>query len=57
MRITIEDLEALKELSDEMEENHLETEKAMQEDLGTIISNKITSLSVDVVVQITRTRK
>ena len=34
MRITIEDLEALKELNDEMEENHLETEKAMQEDLG-----------------------
>lgn len=34
MRITIEDLEALKELSDEMEENHMETEKAMQEDLS-----------------------
>ena len=34
MRITIEDLEALKELSDEMEENHLETEKALQEDIG-----------------------
>lgn len=34
MRITIEDLEALKELSDEMEENHLETEKALQEDLS-----------------------
>lgn len=34
MRITIEDLEALKELSDELEENHMETEKALQEDLG-----------------------
>jgi dynactin 1 len=34
MRITIEDLEALKELSDELEENHIETEKSMQEDLG-----------------------
>jgi len=34
MRITIEDLEALKELNDELEENHMETEKAMQEDLG-----------------------
>lgn len=34
MRITIEDLEALKELNDELEENHIETEKAMQEDLG-----------------------
>ena len=33
MRITIEDLEALKELSDELEENHVETEKALQEDL------------------------
>ncbi|KAI0684674.1 dynactin [Cytidiella melzeri] len=33
MRITIEDLESLKELSDEMEENHLDTEKALQEDL------------------------
>ena len=35
MRITIEDLEALKELNDEMEENHLETEKALQEELST----------------------
>lgn len=34
MRITIEDLEALKELNDELEENHMETEKAMQDDLG-----------------------
>lgn len=34
MRITIEDLEALKELNDELEENHVETEKAMQEDLS-----------------------
>ncbi|OBZ68564.1 Dynactin, isoform [Grifola frondosa] len=33
MRITIEDLEALKELNDELEENHIETEKAIQEDL------------------------
>ncbi|EIN14288.1 dynactin [Punctularia strigosozonata HHB-11173 SS5] len=33
MRITIEDLEALKELNDELEENHMETEKAMQEDI------------------------
>ncbi|KAI0931161.1 hypothetical protein AcW2_000104 [Taiwanofungus camphoratus] len=33
MRITIEDLEALKELNDELEENHIETEKVMQEDL------------------------
>lgn len=34
MRITIEDLEALKELSDELEENHTETEKQLHEDLG-----------------------
>ncbi|KAF8971830.1 dynactin [Flammula alnicola] len=33
MRITIEDLEALKELSDELEENHMETEKQLHEDL------------------------
>ncbi|PCH34381.1 dynactin [Wolfiporia cocos MD-104 SS10] len=33
MRITIEDLEALRELNDELEENHVETEKAMQEDI------------------------
>lgn len=34
MRITIEDLEALKELSDELEENHVETEKQLYEDIG-----------------------
>ncbi|THH30239.1 hypothetical protein EUX98_g3963 [Antrodiella citrinella] len=34
MRITIEDLEALKELNDELEENHLETEKMMQDDIN-----------------------
>ncbi|KAH0591318.1 hypothetical protein H2248_001401 [Termitomyces sp. 'cryptogamus'] len=34
MRITIEDLEALKELSDELEENHIETEKQLNEDLN-----------------------
>ena len=37
MRITIEDLEALKELSDELEESHNETEKQMQEHLGELI--------------------
>ena len=35
MRITIEDLEALKELNDELEENHIETEKQLNEDLST----------------------
>lgn len=34
MRITIEDLEALKELNDELEENHVETEQAMQEEIS-----------------------
>ena len=34
MRITIEDLEALKELNDELEENHVETEKQLQDEIG-----------------------
>ena len=34
MRITIEDLEALKELNDELEENHVETERALNEEIG-----------------------
>lgn len=33
MRVVIEDLEALKDLNDELEENHIETEKALQEDI------------------------
>jgi hypothetical protein len=43
MRVTIEDLEALKELNDELEENHLETEKAMQEEIGISHSVQVTS--------------
>lgn len=34
MRLTIEELEMLKELADELEEQHVETEKALQEDIG-----------------------
>ena len=34
MRAEIDDLEALKELSDELEESHVETEKALQEEIG-----------------------
>ncbi len=34
MRITIEDLEALRELNDELEETHLETEKGLTEEIG-----------------------
>jgi len=31
----VEDLEALLELSNELEENHVETEKQLQEEIGT----------------------
>lgn len=34
MHAAMEDLEALKELADELEDNHVETEKQMQEELG-----------------------
>lgn len=44
MRITIEDLEALKELNDELEENHMETEKALHQDLGMYQRNLILEL-------------
>ena len=44
MRITIEDLEALKELSDELEENHVETEKQLQEDLGLWLASSFSML-------------
>jgi dynactin 1 len=35
MKAEIEDLEALKELNDELEENHVESEKALQDEIGT----------------------
>jgi dynactin 1 len=38
MRITIEDLEALKELGEELEENHVETERAMQDEISACCS-------------------
>lgn len=34
MRVTIEDLEALQELNDELEENHVETERSLHEEIG-----------------------
>jgi dynactin 1 len=34
MRVTIEDLEALKELNDELEENHVEAEKRLNLEIG-----------------------
>ena len=45
MRITIEDLEALKELSDELEENHMETEKQLHEDLGVFVKSNVFNYS------------
>lgn len=36
MHSIIEDLEALKELNDELEENHIETERQMQEEIGAL---------------------
>lgn len=45
MRITIEDLESLQALNDEMEEHNLETEKVMQEDISnTSDSSRFTKL-------------
>ena len=32
--MTIEDLEALQELNDELEENHVETERSLHEEIG-----------------------
>ena len=37
MRIVIEDLEALKELNDELEESHIDTEKSLQEEIGPVL--------------------
>lgn len=34
MRIVVDDLEALKELADELEDNHMETEKQLQAEIG-----------------------
>jgi hypothetical protein len=51
MRITIEDLEALKELSDELEENHTETEKQLHEDLGKILCSILIFLNLMVAIR------
>jgi dynactin 1 len=34
LRMINDDLEALKELADELEENHMETEKQLQAEIG-----------------------
>jgi len=50
MRQTIEDLEALKDLNDELEENHVESEKQLSGEIGKLaISNgrKLTSRHLD----------
>lgn len=40
-RITIEELEALCELNDELVENHLENEKELKEEIGTTCSSAL----------------
>jgi dynactin 1 len=37
MHLVVEDLEALKELADELEDNHIETEKQLQAEIGKIV--------------------
>lgn len=44
MRVTIEDLEALKEMNDELEEGHVEAEKQLQAEIGNINTLDITRL-------------
>ena len=48
MRITIEDLEALKELNDELEENHIETEKTLQEDISALMLGQASRIPANV---------
>jgi hypothetical protein len=40
MRIAIEDLEALKELADELEESHVDAERALQEEIGQLLPRR-----------------
>lgn len=50
MRQTIEDLEALKDLNDELEENHVESEKQLSGEIGKLSdlgSAKLTSRYLD----------
>lgn len=37
LRMINDDLEALKELADELEENHMETEKQLQAEIGKLL--------------------
>lgn len=45
--MTIEDLEALKELNDELEENHVETERALHEDIGELSNGEVPGRHTD----------
>lgn len=47
MRVNIEDLEALKELNDELEENHIETERSLQEEIGIFNSYRLSGCAPD----------
>jgi dynactin 1 len=47
MRVTIEDLEALKELNDELEENHVETERQLNAELGELCSLQQSYIQAD----------
>jgi hypothetical protein len=40
MRQTIEDLEALKDLNDELEENHVEAEKQLSGEIGKLSASE-----------------
>ena len=42
MRQTIEDLEALKDLNDELEENHIEAEKQLSGEIGKLTTMELT---------------
>lgn len=49
MRITIEDLEALKDLNDELEDGHVETEKQQRDEIAlleALLQQNATSLEV-----------
>lgn len=44
MRQTIEDLEALKDLNDELEENHVEAEKQLNSEIGEYSDHVLTEI-------------
>ena len=54
MRVTIDDLEALKELNDELEENHVEAENQLSEEVGKL---RLSQACNEVIAQIGTTRR